>query len=279
MTQRARIAGGAFLALALLVAQAGAGEPERLDLQVADLLALPGESIELSAKLERAGPQGVNIAGVPIRFKLNGKPIGERTTDSRGRAFLKLAAPGPGDHVVKAVFPGDAKRMRAEYLALLAVRKAEEPLLAVALDWTLCHTDNLNTALGGSDCAPMADAPEVMERLARGHTIVYVTGRARQLRKRTISWLARYGFPRGPAYFLDPSDFATYDVVAFKRRVLAGLRSRFPGLRVGIGATQADLEAYRAEGLRPVLMGQGDATGATRISDWAGVERALGGQR
>lgn len=256
--------GRALIAL-LLAGHACAAD--MLDLAVADVLARPGESVEVVAKLEKRAPRGTNVPGASIELRLDGKKVGTAATDERGFARFKVTAPDRGDHTLKAVFEGAGDLMRAEFNGLLAVRKPDEPLLAVDLDWTLSMTDDLNTSGGGVDCPPVKDAPEAMERLGHKYTIVYVTGRARQLRKRTISWLYRYAFPRGPSYFLDPRDFPTYDVVDFKTQVLKDLAARFPGLKAGIGNDPDDRAAYEAAGLKPVLIGKG--------TPWAQVEKAI----
>ncbi|MBI4860269.1 MAG: hypothetical protein HY815_08400, partial [Candidatus Riflebacteria bacterium] len=106
-------------------------------------------------------------------------------------------------------------------------------------------------------------------------TVLYVTGRARQLRKRTVSWLFRYGYPRGPIYFLNPTDFPTYDVVAFKKSVLVPLKKVFPGMQVGIGNDPDDVEAYQAAGLKSLLLVGKPIKGATCVPDWSKVEGVL----
>lgn len=254
-------------ALIALLAAGPACAADMLDLAVADVLARPGEAVEVVAKLEKRAPRGVNVPGASLELRLDGKQVGTAQTDERGVARFKVTAPGRGDHVLKAVFDGTGDLMRAEFNGLLAVRSADEPLLAVDVDWTLSMTDDLNTSGGGVDCPPVKDAPEAMERLSHKYTIVYVTARARQLRKRTISWLYRYAFPRGPSFYLDPREFPTYDVVAFKSQVLKDLTARFSGLKVGIGNDPDDRAAYEAAGLKPVLIGKG-----TR---WAEVEKAI----
>lgn len=251
------------------------GEPERLDLQVADVLARPGDPVELVARLEKSGPRGVNIPDVDVEFRLDGRTVGTKKTDERGLATFPVTAPALGDHVVKVVFAGDSRYLRSEYLGLLAVRRESEPILIVNVDWTLAMTDNLNTSRGGTDCPPYANASEVMERLAKKYTIVYVTGRARQLRKRTISWLFRYGFPRGPSYYLNPSDYPTYDVVGFKKSILGPMAQKFQSIRVGVGNGPDDLEAYRASGLKPLLVGGNPVSEVTCVPDWTKVEAAL----
>jgi len=250
-------------------------EQEKLDLQMQDVLARPGDFVDLAAKLEKAGPHGIAIPAADIEFRLDGKPIGTRKTDEHGDATLRIQAPEPGDHIVKVVYAGEPRYLRSEYRALLAVRRETETILVVDVDWTLSMTDNLNTTLGGRDCPPVRDAPEALEKLATRHTVAYVTGRARQLRKRTISWLHRYGFPRGPTFFLDPGEFPTYDAVAYKKSVLAPMRQKFSGLKIGIGNDRDDLESYGAVGLKTLLIGQEPIPGAVCVRDWSQAEEAL----
>jgi hypothetical protein len=246
---------------------------ELLDLAVGDVLAKPGETVEVVAKLEKKTPRGTNVPGASVELRLDGKTVGTATTDERGMARFKVTAPDRGDHRLKGVFEGTGDLLRAEYNALLAVRKPDEPILAVDVDWTISMTDDLNTSAGGVDCPPVKDAPEAMERLEKKYTIVYVTSRARQLRKRTISWLFRYGFPRGATFYLDPREYPTYDVVAFKTALLKDLVARFPGLKVGIGNDPDDRAAYEAAGLKPVMIGK--AKPPAQDITWPEIEKAL----
>ena len=263
-----------LLVLSMIAAPAVADQ-EKLDLQVQDVLARPGEPVDLWAKLEKAGPHGVNIVGAPIEFRLDGKTIGTAKTDEHGDAAVRIQAPAVGDHLVKAVYNGESRYMRAEYRALLCVRNATDPILVVDVDWTLSMTDNLNTSAGGRDCPPVRDAPEGLEKLSGRYTVVYVTGRARQLRKRTISWLNRYGFPRGPTFYLDPGEFPTYDAVAYKKSVLEPIKQKFANLRIGIGNDRDDLDSYSAVGLQVLLVTSKVLPGATCVPDWSKVDQAL----
>jgi hypothetical protein len=250
-------------------------EPVAVSLEVADILAQPGESLEVSAKLEVKGPRGVNLPGLPVRFLLDDRPLGEGRGDARGVSVVSLKAPEAGDHRLTAIFAGDATHQRAEYNALLAVRAPGTPILAVDVDWTLASTDNLNTAMGGSDCPPLEGAAQAMRRLGERYTIVYVTCRARQLRKRTISWLARYGFPAGPSTYVDPRLFPTFDLLAYRKSVLLPLKKAFPGFAAGLGNDPEDLAAYREAGLATVLLTAKPVAGAVCASNWGGVEKAL----
>lgn len=254
---------------------AAGAEPVAVNLEVADVLASPGESLEISAKLEVKGPRGVNLPGLPVKFWLDDRPLGESVGDARAVSVMALKAPEAGDHRLTAVFAGDPGHLRAEYNAMLAVRAPGTALLAVDLDWTLAATDNLNTTAGGSDCPPLEGAAQAMRRLGKRFTIVYVTCRARQLRKRTVSWLARYGFPAGPSTYVDPRLYPTFDLLAYRKAVLLPLKKAFPGLAAGIGNDPEDLAAYREAGLPTVLLTPKPVAGAVCVSAWEGVEKAL----
>ncbi len=47
------------------------------------------------------------------------------------------------------------------------------------------------------DDAPLADGVMIATSLAKGHEIVYLTGRPERIRKDTERWLARHGLPKG----------------------------------------------------------------------------------
>jgi HAD superfamily, subfamily IIIB (Acid phosphatase) len=49
----------------------------------------------------------------------------------------------------------------------------------------------------GKNDGPLQDGLVIAGSLARGHDIVYLTGRPERLRKDTEAWLRRYGLPEG----------------------------------------------------------------------------------
>lgn len=275
MTLSFRMVFLAFVACVFVSAGPVHAGKDLADLELDDLLARPGQPIELRAKLESNSVTGSDIEGARIEFRLDGKVLGTALTDDDGVALLRADAPLTGDHELKAVFEGNDDYLRAEYLAMLAVRRADDSMMVLDIDWTISMTDNLNTALGSSDSPPLREAPEVVGRLARAHAPVYVTARARQLRKRTLSWLHRYGFPRGPVFFLEPKRFPTYSEAAYKTSVLVPMKKAFPGLRFGIGNKESDVESHRAAGLPCLLISATEVPGGVCVSHWGLVEEAV----
>jgi hypothetical protein len=102
-----------ILILALRASEAsgaGSGQASEMpDLAVSDVLAAPGETVILVAKLEKRGAKGTNIPGVAIEFRMDGAPIGTGKTDDRGVARLSIPAPVRGDHTVRALFEGSGE--------------------------------------------------------------------------------------------------------------------------------------------------------------------------
>ncbi|MBI4868265.1 MAG: hypothetical protein HY816_15065 [Candidatus Wallbacteria bacterium] len=269
-----------WMAIALCLAFAGpaGAEPSMVDLQVADVLCRPGDDVVMRAKLEENGIRGEDIDNVAVEFRLDGKVLGSSKTNDDGVAVFRLRAPAAGDHVVKAVFEGTAEYMRGEYNALLCVRPSTTPLMILDIDWTISMTQNLNTAFGSSDSPPLKDAAEVVRTLAAKYLPVYVTARARQLRKRTISWLDRYAFPKGPVYVLNPKEFPTYNEAKYKKSVLLPMKDLFPKIVAGFGNKESDVEAYKAAGIPSVLITERSVPDATCVPAWSAVEQALGGK-
>jgi hypothetical protein len=261
-----------FVTVAVLPAQAG---KKLADLAVDDVLARPGQPVELRAKLESNSIAGTDLKGARVEFRLDGKVLGTALTDDDGVALFRVDAPLTGDHSIKASFEGNEDYLRAEYLALLAVRRADDAMMVLDIDWTISMTDNLNTALGSSDSPPLRNAPEVVERLAGTYSPVYVTARARQLRKRTLSWLNRYGFPRGPVFFLEPKRYPTYNEAAYKAAVLVPMKKTFPGLRFGVGNKESDVESHQAAGLPCLLISGRAIPGGVSVSHWDLAEEAV----
>ncbi|MBI4870784.1 MAG: Ig-like domain repeat protein [Candidatus Riflebacteria bacterium] len=266
-----------MVALTLLVVAtaACAADKQLVDLEVADALARPGELVELRAKLESNSTLGEDIEGATISFLLDGEPVGTGVTNDDGVASVRVTAPARGDHVVKALFEGDAENLRGEYNALLCVRTPEDPLMILDIDWTISMTDNVNTAVGSSDSPPLKFAPEVVARLAKTYTPVYVTARARQLRKRTLSWLHRYAFPPGPSFFLNPKEYPTFDEAKYKAKILVPMAKAFPKLHFGFGNKESDRDAYKEAGLAAVLVTGREIPGAVCVRHWLAAEEAI----
>jgi hypothetical protein len=250
-----------------------------------DLLALPGETVEILAKLETAGPAGVapDLPGAVLRFDLPDGRSAEATTDADGKARVRLAAPDtPGDHPVEvSVAPGTSWCAEPDSL-LLRVLPPDPDLLVVDLDGTVTGASVVEVVAGSPE--PYPGAPETLAELARERPALYLTARDDSLLARTREFLAEHGFPRAP---LICADYRLDRLSAedFKRETLLALRTRFRGAWTGVGDREEDARAYLAAGLGAlVIRPDGDFAdlppGTEAVRSWKEIRsRLLGGDR
>jgi len=223
-----------------------------------DVLARPGEAITLRASL-RGGFRLEGVQGVRIQFHLQERRLGEGTSGGDGDVEVRWTAPAePGDYAVRVrVKPADQPDDEDDHVAparlLVAVRKPEAPLAIVDLDKTLVASGFQWVLLGGGRAEPMDGSRLVLSRLARTHTIVYLTHRPDFLGPTSKNWLDGHGYPLGPVLtstlggLMDGSG-------AYKTRRLADLARNFKNLKVGIGDKVSDAQAYAAHGLTSILI-------------------------
>ena len=97
---------------------------------------------------------------------------------------------------------------------------------------------------------PLAEGlAAVAEASARGHVIVYLTGRPERCREDTLTWLAAHGLPEGELFMRDDTDRrpARFTKVARLRRLAGRMR-----VAVLVDDDAAVVDAVRAAGF-PVL--------------------------
>lgn len=245
------------LLLPLLLALAGCDEPLAAKLQGYDVLARPGGTVTLRAKLEKRGALGVNpdVRGEPVLFRLGESAIGEAATGDDGTASLAWKPPaGAAVHEISlSLRPGS--RYRASALPLrVYLRDAERPSLVVDIDGTICAGGEKEVATKpASEIAAVEGAAEALVALAESFDLLYLTGRDDALIETTRAWLDLRGFPRAPILFRDLSLF-TLSAEAYKKEALLSLRKEFR-LVAGIGDRPEDAEAYMAAGLAAYLVG------------------------
>lgn len=280
----------ALVALALLSSPASAGRgTKEVVLSAWDQVAAPG-SVTLKAKLERSGfgkePPPTSpgarriwrrdIEGRTLRFSYQGEVLGEAVTDDDGTAAVEWAPPGPGEYDVDVTFAGDDKFAPGADSLRCAVRGTTRPLVILDIDSTLSHTSWRNVMRGSTDDPVLEHSPAVVARLAAEYDVVYVTARPDKFLDVTKRWLARWGFPRNPVYLLSWKKYPTYDEAKYKTETLAGIKASFPNMVLGVGDKETDAEAYRAHGLRTLILGDtGGVAGAEPVADWHEIESLL----
>jgi len=257
--RRARAAVCAAVLVGLAAGMAGCGiehtifgTPSGYLLTAHDMLVLPGEQVTLKARLESGGFLR-DKPGVALRFQCEGRLNCRAVTDHEGYATVPFRPPGPGDYLVTvSVELGALKKAPPEPATLLvACREADAPLAVADLDKTLVASGFKAVLVG--DPRPMPRSMEVMRKLAKDFTIIYLTHRADVLGPKTKAWLRDFGYPRGPLLSASIREVFEHSE-SYKTAVLEGLRRRFCGRAIGIGDKVSDAIAYERSGMEPYLL-------------------------
>jgi len=228
---------------------------DRLDsiLLPSDLIVEPGKEVQLKASL-RTGLRLEGIPGKRIRFFRDDKLVGESRTDDDGNATAAWQVPPePGDYLFAVrIHPDDQpKRPAPDAELLVAARPADAKIVVTDLDKTVVASGFLRVLAGGAK--PMPGAAVVLERLAKDHTIVYLTHRPDVLGPSSRKWLAENQFPRGPVLTSTASGFLAGSE-RYKTDRLDDLKRTFKNLAVGIGDKLSDAQAYVQNNVKSILI-------------------------
>jgi hypothetical protein len=262
---RPRLAISILTALAALSAaalDAPAGIPNaveavrsRLDpvLLTYDLLVEPGKDVALEAAY-KSGLRLQGVEGKRLRFRLGEKLLGEAATDREGHAAIPWKVPeAAGDYVITVrLDPADQpERPVPGGRILVAARKSDAKLAVIDLDKTLVASGFGRVLAGGAK--PMEGAGVVVSRLAKDHTIIYLTHRPDLLAPESKAWLAENGFPVGPLLTSTLASLMTGSG-AYKSDRLEAIRKTYPNVEAGIGDKFSDARAYAQNGARAILI-------------------------
>lgn len=144
-------------------------------------------------------------------------------------------------------------------------QQLQKPVLVVDIDDTLVEGGTWNSIrlffnLFYSGLEPFPEAPQRLRELQNDWNCILLTARDDSLANRTLHWLERQGFPELPVVFSSSYLFLDSSAERFKEKAIAGLKEG--GLRVdlGVGDKATDVAAYRANGLKAILIlsGAGD---------------------
>lgn len=244
------------MGLLMLVAGGCGAQPALLGVEdylfiTHDTLALPGETVDLSARVlggDLLQPQ----AGLLVRFARPGEPLGVAETDGAGQAVYAYTPAEPGDYLfdvdvapIGLADPPPVRQLR------LACRPAHQPMAIVDLDHTVVATGFETVLLG--DAKAMDDSVAVLKALAEKNTIVYLTHRPELFGPKSKQWLAAQGYPPGPVLLSSITGFVQGSG-EFKAEQLRKLRSRFKRIEIGIGDKISDARAYAENGMQSVLI-------------------------
>lgn len=270
-------------AVLLLGALASSGCTKDAFISGYDTLATPGKTVALRAKLEHEGGLGIhpNAHGKALQYSMNGVPLGKGITLEGGIAALMYTPRDLGNYTVVVAAAPEANLNAKEGTILLCVHQPTDEFVVVGIDRVL-STSPGTTALArdSEEIHAMPGAADALNAIAARYGILYVTFRPDDLLLDTKEWLRAHGFPPGPTYF----SRAPWDGIsssAFKERLLRELKAEWPGIVIGIGSDDSDADAYRTNGLRPLLlesdpkqMGK-DAQGVEHLATWDAIRNVI----
>ena len=269
--------GRALLGVALLSALAAAGCGAQSILFGAeggylftayDVVAVPGEEVLVRARLQ-GGDFLRDQPGHAVRFDKDGLFYKAAETGGNGFAIVTFTPDTPGDYLFRAELApsGFSDEPPEPVQAIVRCRTPDTPVCIVDLDKTLVAS-GFHLVLVG-DPQPMPGSVDVMKRIDKDYTVVYLTHRPDLFGVKSKGWLRQQGYPLGPLLLSDIGGFIQGSG-AFKSNVLKDLRARFTGNAVGIGDKISDAQAYFDNGLRSFLIVQPDeAAGAASLAKLA----------
>lgn len=220
-----------------------------------DTLGYPGQPVDLVARLVAA--KGLQpIPEATVGFYQDSKLLGSSRTDANGYARVQVTPGKEGDYqfaarvtAVPAGVPQEMLQITPSPI-LLSARAKEAELVIVDLDHTVVDASFVRVLVGGA--RPMAGSADVLGKIARKYTVVYLTHRPDVLTRRSKEWLKGNGFPPGPMLVSQVSD--VFDSGRFKTAKLSALRRSYPNAAIGIGDKISDAQAYVASGMTAYLI-------------------------
>jgi hypothetical protein len=248
-------AGGATGAISGLADQAGRRVFPAL--RASDALVEAGQETTLEAGIG-TGIKQEGLQDKRIQFSLGEALLGEVRTDAAGKAALKWKVPEkPADHRIRArLHPDDPMPEPVGEVEIFVAARAKDTRIVITdLDRTVVASGFFSVLAGMAK--PMPGAAVVLGRLAKDHTVVYLTHRPDFLAPSSKRWLTENGFPAGPVLTSTMGTLISGSG-PYKTGRLAAMKKTFPNVLVGIGDKMSDAKVYADNGVRPILIVQPD---------------------
>jgi hypothetical protein len=257
------------------------GKQYDVKLTAFDQLALPGETVQLRAKLEHQGKLGINpdLHGYPLRIRCPPLIDQEVKTGKDGMATVELKAPAEAKtYPIQVTFPGSDHHRPAEAAARLFVWPKDARILITDVDMTVSNLAELRVPFTANARIPaLPGAVEALTELSKTYRIIYLSARDDALCHKSCCWLCERGFPEGPFVCRDFRLGSKQE--AFKRELITELKKRFPGIAVGVGDKPSDASAYLKNDLQAFLIAPRDrsklAKEAIVVTSWQEVRERL----
>jgi hypothetical protein len=294
---------------AIIILSAISAPPVRLS--GLDVVAAPGERIELKARLEGEGPgfMKADLSSVELEF-LGPAPLeaagaaasrdfpepdagpppgavrwGSARTGIVGLARLDVEAPqSPGLYQawVRPSSPRGLRLARPASPLTIAVVDASRPVILAGIDELLFRT-KMEPLLGGrpAEMVPLPGAREALREAAAKDRIVYLSARSTLLAEGLRGWLAFHKFPAGPILIPDrPGAIPEGEFEGEVGRVLKGVKRG--DIRCAIASTVSAGRAHASNRISAVIIGV-DAGKVTKdleglvhaVKDWEEARKLI----
>ncbi len=193
-----------------------AAERIKANLEVEDLLTLPGERVQLKAFLFSLGlpDEKQGIGDEEVEFFIQNRSIGNSKTSSEGIATIEFVPRVRGNLTIKVRIRGSSKVADLEAMGLLASWEKRRPILIVDLVSLLpSNVSTLSSApssplatVGESILAdPNTNALHELEKLGKFYyNLVYLSRSKADSVKVLRKWLHEHQFPLGVPMAIPP---------------------------------------------------------------------------
>lgn len=247
-------------------------------LTLEDVIAAPGESVEVRVQLERQYLLFVDPNLPREEVELHGESglFGIARTDTEGIARWTFPGMPVGLHRLRARLPGRSRFHANQAEGLLAVWSPDGPALVTDIDHTIADVTPWGVLFrSNASIRPLPGAAEALRELAGRIRVVYLSARDHIFVAKTRDWLRANGFPEGPL-FLRRIRFPSARALEHKIGRLGEVVARLKNVRYGIGDLPTDVEAYRRHGIPPIFLGRGPAPdGTPHAASWGTLKEMI----
>ena len=248
-----------------------------------DSIALPGEDVTLTAKVETDDSFGVrgDVSDEAVEFVFNGVVVSAKTGPN---GFAKAVAKAPmadGFYPVQVRVKPDSSRSitRSAQGSVLVIAK-DAPIAVCDIDNTLADISAVDFLLSTNEKTPvMKGSVEAMTAISARCRVVYLTHRDDYFLIKTKKWLELNKYPDGPVIFGDIPHTST-DPAVYKKKALSAIKAKWPNLLYGFGDKDSDLEAYSSLGMQSFIISEPlpvmiPGAKVQFVKDWHEIMQAL----
>lgn len=136
----------------------------------------------------------------------------------------------------------------------LQLNNSKEEIIIVDIDNTIADVSPIKFIFKGYKEIPALDkSVEVLLKLNKKYSIVYLTARHEVFRDHTMNWLSYNGFPLGPVLFWNLSEFPFFDS-DYKTLRLSEIKNQDIKIAFAVGDKDSDIKAYTRNGIKSFII-------------------------